>query len=196
MRSTDKRKNILVVLLASAALTALTLVALMSESAPVGASQAVFLQGAADNVSIAKSAATGSGNNSVVYNGETITYTITITNNSASSSATNVSIQDTLPKDALDNIQCLGGCGRVVDTSLIPEPTGGTVVVTMTRQLTWTVDALVPRESRQVVFWGRVKGQADGTLLTNRAFVRYDLGGSTQSADSNDVQTTVRVQMY
>ena len=62
-----------------------------------------------------------------------------ITNNSASFNATDISVIDVLPLDTLDQITCLSPCEPIFEEQEIPEPLGGTLVVTITRQLSWTV---------------------------------------------------------
>src|SRR5262245_23384633 len=62
--------------------------------APLQARPAARTAAAAETLSIAKFAQTGSGDNSVVFNGQPITYTIIITNNSASNPATNIALFD------------------------------------------------------------------------------------------------------
>ena len=142
-----------------------------------------------------KSADTGPGGPGVVYNGDIITYTITVANASASQSASGLLLIDALPQDTLDNIQCAEACEPLVETVVFPEPTGGTVVVTFTRQISWSVSTLAPGETVQRSFTGRVVGQADGTAFSNRAFASYEQGGATRSGSSNEVSTTVRLRI-
>src|SRR5438067_8928741 len=65
---------------------------------------------AADTLSVSVLAHTGSGDNAVVFNGQQITYTILITNNSTSNAASNISVFDILPIATLDEISCINPC--------------------------------------------------------------------------------------
>jgi len=108
---------------------------------------------ASETVSIAKLVQTGSGDNNVVFNGEAITYTLIITNNSASHTAVNIAAQDHLPTGALDSISCLNPCDAIFTEQQIPEPLGGTLLVTTTTDLSWTVASLPPQASTHLVFY-------------------------------------------
>jgi uncharacterized repeat protein (TIGR01451 family) len=143
----------------------------------------------AGGVVVTQVVGTGPGGAGVVYNGDQITYTIVISNNGASA-ATNILVIDALPPDALDGISCDGGCERIAETTVFPEPTGGTVAVTVTRSISWTLDSLPPGGGIRKTVTGRVTGQPDGTVITNRAFLSYSDGNP-----SSEVQTTVRVRI-
>jgi uncharacterized repeat protein (TIGR01451 family) len=132
---------------------------------------------------------TGRAGTGVVYNGDQITYTILITNNGASAAA-DILVIDALPPDALDGIACDGGCERLAETTVFPEPTGGTVVVTITRSISWTLTSLPPGAQVRKTVTGRVTGQADGTVVTNRVFLSYSDGNP-----SSEARTTVRVRI-
>ena len=125
----------------------------------------------------------------MVFNGDQITYTILITNNGASA-ATDVLVIDALPPDALDGIACNEGCERIAETTVFPEPTGGTVAVTITRSISWTLASLPAGASVQKSVSGRVTGQPDGTSIANRVFLSYADG-----SPSSEAQTTVRVRI-
>ncbi|MBI5879551.1 MAG: DUF11 domain-containing protein [Chloroflexi bacterium] len=151
-------------------------------------------QAAADSLDVAKTINTGTGDNSFVYDGGVLTYTIAVTNTTGGT-ITNILILDLLPPDTLDksSIVCLSACEYIVDTQVIPQPIGGTIVVTVTRQISWTIDALGPGSRAQRSFVGRLAGQADGTSFTNRAFVAYQSGGLPGNA-SVQLDTTARVR--
>src|SRR5579859_3396435 len=148
-----------------------------------------------ETLSMAKLATTGSGDNAVVFNGQRITYTIVITNNSTSNTAVNISVLDVLPSGTLDQINCISACQPIFVSQQVPEPLGGTVLVTVTTQLSWTVASLAPQDVRQLVFSARVAGQTDGTIFKNRAFATYTLGGNPGAVSTPDVATTVRAQI-
>ena len=185
----------------AAALLAAT-IGMLAFAQPVSAHSAAPLQEraagraavAAETLSISKFAQTGSGNG-VVFNGQPITYTIIITNNSASYAATGISIFDVLPPATLDSVTCLNPCEPIFTEQQVPEPTGGTLLVTVTTELSWTVGSLAPQGTIQLVFTGRVVGQTDGTVFKNRAFATYALNGAQGAASTPDVLTTVRAQI-
>jgi hypothetical protein len=127
------------------------------------------------------------------FNGDYITYTLLITNHSATSTATNVNVRDILPLDTLEDINCPDACEHIFDSTLIPEPLGGTILVTVTRQLSWTITSLAPNTGLTLTFWGRITGQADGTIFRGNAVVFYLVDGAQGVASSNETQTTARV---
>jgi uncharacterized repeat protein (TIGR01451 family) len=151
---------------------------------------------AEDELAILKSASTGLDNSTAVYNGETITYTITVSN-PTSKKATNIILLDVLPKNTLasETISCGDGCAKIYDEELIPGPLGGTIVVTVTRQISWEVSSLAAGASIVRTFSGQVVGQSDGIEVKNRAFLNYSLGGVVKTGISNETATIVRVRV-
>ncbi|MCC7360146.1 MAG: VCBS repeat-containing protein [Anaerolineales bacterium] len=146
-------------------------------------------------LTMAKFVTTDSGDNNVVFNGELITYTIVVTNG-AGSTATDINILDILPADTLKEVVCLQACEPIFTEQTIPEPLGGTLVITITTNLSWTVASLAPGGVTQLSFRGRVVGQADGTVINNRAIVpTYALNEGFGSASSNTTATTVRLRV-
>ncbi|MEJ2209164.1 MAG: FG-GAP-like repeat-containing protein, partial [Anaerolineae bacterium] len=153
-----------------------------------------------DDLIITKSAATAEsaaseGSATVVVNGEYISYTLTFTNPSASEPASDILILDILPEESLSNIGCSDDCNKVVESQEIPDPFGNMIIVTVTRQVSWTLDSLAPGKVQTRRLWGRVIGQTDGTELRNRAFMSYVQAGTSKSTVSNDARTTVRVRI-
>jgi uncharacterized repeat protein (TIGR01451 family) len=148
----------------------------------------------ATDLVVHKSAVTGSGDNSIAYEGEYITYTLVVSNPS-SVAAKDLLILDVLPKGTLTNVGCSDGCAREIVTQEIPGPLGDVVVVTATHQVSWMIGTLDSQQSVARHFWGRVIGQPDGAVFSNRAFIHYQQGTSTKSGLSNDLQTTVRVRI-
>ena len=132
-----------------------------------------------------------------VYNGEMVTYTLRIENLSATTVFTDIEITDLLPTDALeqDSISCSPTCQRVDESETVPEPSGGTVVISTTRQLIWEHSRLEAGEAYTVSFSGRVVGQSEGTMLTNRVFARYFSDGIERAASSEDLELTALVRV-
>ncbi len=165
-----------------------------SAAADAPAGEAPAPLAASDTVSMTKLVDTGTGDNAVAFNGDVLTYTIVLTNNSASFAALDILVIDTLPIDTLQDIAC-GVCEHIVEEQTIPEPLGGELVITVTRQLSWTVSSLAPGASTALVFTGRVVGQADGTIFKNRAFASFTMNNGLGSSSTNETVTTVRVAL-
>lgn len=138
-------------------------------------------------------------NDSVVFNGETITYTVVVTNN-VGALINDIFIVDVLPQNTLDNgsIRCLESsipCEKINREEELREPLGGTIIVTVTDQIGWYIASLDPGESVQVGFEGMVTGQQEGANFSNQAWLQYKLeSGEEQSKESNPTQTTVHVR--
>lgn len=153
-----------------------------------------LLETTASDVSVVKTAATAAGD-SWVYNGETITYTIVVRNN-ALDDITDVHILDVLPPGALDEVSCSeGDCHTKVVTKEVPEPLGGTIVISTIVELNWDIAAIQPDASVTKSFSARVVGQSDGTVIENQAFVRYRSSGVIKTASGNAVKTAARVRV-
>jgi uncharacterized repeat protein (TIGR01451 family) len=173
---------------AGAVLLAATLY-LLAGARPVAAGPAAQ----SSSIALSVSVATDTGLANVASNGTTITYTVRLSNTS-SSTINSVQAIDTVPFDALTNIQCLGpvACQHLFQSNLIPEPLGGTLLVTVTRQLSWTATSIPPGGAALLVFSGRIAGQADGTIINNVASV-LRINGSPVSGLTNNSAVTVRV---
>jgi uncharacterized repeat protein (TIGR01451 family) len=166
-----------------------------TQTLPVWAVEAIDQDGArtsGDELSVVKSATTGLGDDSIVYNGKRITYTLTISN-PTQTIAKNILILDVLPEDALTDIECTHACARVFDEEWVYSPLGDPIEVTVTRQISWTMNSLAPGGVVTRQFSGRVTGLADGTELYNRAFANYLLAGVSKTSLSNQTETIVRV---
>ena len=149
-------------------------------------------------VTVNKVVTTGNDDNSA-FNGDTIAYTI-IVNNGTSSPLSDLLVLDVLPENVLDNVVCLDAvnttpCGLINEVNTIPEPLGGTITVTTTRQISWTIGSLAANSSLQRSFTARVIGQADGATFTNVAYVSYNQGGQLRTLASNEVNLTVRLRI-
>ena len=148
----------------------------------------------ANGLTISSIAETTSGDNSVVINGEAITYTFAITNTGIAAGATNIKVFDSMPPDTFDQITCLGAipCNRQIVTLFINNPLGGFIEVTKTSLLTWTVASLALNTTAAVSFRARVVGKSDGTVFYNNVFVSFDQGSPFQG---QIITTTVRQKM-
>jgi uncharacterized repeat protein (TIGR01451 family) len=140
-----------------------------------------------------------SSNDGTAFNGDTIAYTVII-NNDTANTLSNVLILDVLPENVLDNVLCLDApnatpCELINEVEEIPEPLGGTLVVTTTRQISWAIATIGPHASLQRSFTARVIGQADGAAFTNVAYVSYSEQGVVKTQASNEVRLSVRLRI-
>jgi len=122
-------------------------------------------------VAVQNVVSTGNDDNTTAFNGDTIAYTIII-NNRTTHSLTDISILDVLPDNVLDSIKCLDAptaipCTLINEIEQIPEPLGGTLTVTTTRQISWTITNLPANSTLIRSFTARVIGQAGGAAFTN-----------------------------
>jgi uncharacterized repeat protein (TIGR01451 family) len=143
--------------------------------------------------------ASTSGEEDTVFNGDTVAYTIVV-NNGTANAITDIAVLDVLPPNVLDNVACLDGngappCTLITETKQVPEPLGGTITVTTTRQISWNVSQIAAGASRQFAFTARVIGQAEGTSFSNVAYISYREGTVTKSQASPEVTLTVRLQV-
>jgi uncharacterized repeat protein (TIGR01451 family) len=155
-----------------------------------------------------KSVATGTENPDVAYNGERITYTLTIAN--ASSGAVTltgpISLTDEIPRSAgqvqLDQIACSDDCLLGIATQIVTSPLGESIVVTTVESVAWEIAAakgqtltLSAGDTITRSFSGRVTGQPDGTIIANSALIFYEADGVLGFASTpEDTRTTVRVR--
>ncbi|MCC6456776.1 MAG: VCBS repeat-containing protein [Caldilineaceae bacterium] len=149
-------------------------------------------------VTVRKLASTGD-NGDTAFNGDTIAYTI-IVNNDTANTLRDILILDVLPENVLDNVVCLDAnnavpCELINETEEIPEPLGGTLTVTTTRQISWQVPSIAPNSSLQRSFTARVIGQADGAAFTNVAYVSYREQSLLKTQASNEVRLNVRLRI-
>lgn len=145
-------------------------------------------------VTINKVVTTGNDNRTA-YNGDIITYTI-IMNNNSGNTISNVLILDVLPENVLDNIKCLtvpngSPCQLISEVQQIPEPLGGTVTVTTTRQISWTIPSMPSGTSLTRSFTARVIGQANSSAFVNLAYARYIERGTPQTKASPELRLIV-----
>lgn len=162
----------------------------------VGQSVPAAAQG---TVTVEKVVSTGNDDPAIAFNGDTIAYTIII-NNGTSNQLTDLVILDVLPENVLDSIQCQNArgatpCVLINEVEEIPEPLGGTLTVTTTRQISWTVDSVPPNGTVTRSFTARVIGQADGASFTNVAYASYRERGAVKTQASNEVRLSVRLRI-
>jgi uncharacterized repeat protein (TIGR01451 family) len=132
---------------------------------------------------------------SAVYNGDTITFTLLITNDT-NVDWTEVLVLDPLPEDTLDSksIRC-DSCQKITKEEVFAEPLGGTIAITTVTELDWSLGLVQANSSVELQFSGKVVGQQDGTLFPNTAYISYKEGTTPKSATSNPTQTTVYVRI-
>lgn len=150
-------------------------------------------------VTVEKVVSTGNDDATTAFNGDTIAYTIII-NNGTSNSLSDVVILDVLPENVLDNIDCLDSpgaipCELINEIEQIPEPLGGTLTVTTTRQISWTISTVPANGTVTRSFTARVIGQADGAAFTNVAYVSFRQQGVVTTQASNEVRLNVRLRI-
>ncbi|MFL7794232.1 MAG: FG-GAP-like repeat-containing protein, partial [Anaerolineae bacterium] len=106
----------------------------------------------------------------IVYNGDVLTYTISLCNENAVPIAS-VLVDDVLPENTLDNrtIACSDDCDMIGEGEYVPVPSGVTIWITITRQTRWTFASIGPGECVDMAVWGRVIGQSAGTWFGNTA---------------------------
>lgn len=149
-------------------------------------------------VTIRKSFSTTSEDGQV-YNGDTIAFSIVV-NNETDDTLTDLLILDVLPENVLEGVQCLdppnaSPCDLITETREVREPLGGTLLITTTRQIGWTIPTLPPNTSLQRSFTARVIGQADGATFINVAFLSYVQDGLAKNQTSNEVPLTVLLRI-
>jgi uncharacterized repeat protein (TIGR01451 family) len=155
---------------------------------------------AGTDLQIVKTIGTRTGDPAFAFNGDVVTYTIALTRINPSDTLTEVVLIDVLPQDTLENfsIACSPACGVISETRLVPGVPGRfpDKIFTVTTQVTWTVPALTGAiPTATVKFWGRVIGQTEGKVFSNRAFVSYrrvsdNAFGSEASNTVNTIATT------
>ena len=151
------------------------------------------------SVTVEKVVSTGNDDATTAFNGDTIAYTIII-NNSTANSLTDVVILDVLPENVLDNVDCLDSpgaipCELINEIEQIPEPLGGTLTVTTTRQISWTITSIPANGTLTRSFTARVIGQADGAAFINVAYASYREQNLTKTQASNEVRLNVRLRI-
>jgi uncharacterized repeat protein (TIGR01451 family) len=148
------------------------------------------------DITVVKSASTALRTNGAeVADGDWITYTITVQNNTPYT-LTDVIITDTLPPSTFaEPIDCLGvPCNKVQTVITITDPiSGSSISITMTGQITWGIGSLAASQVISRQFKGRVVCQSDGYDFENSATVHYALLGEINYEASNPVATIVRV---
>lgn len=132
-------------------------------------------------LSIAQAGAT------TVYNGDWITYTLTIANSGAS--VKEIYVEDLLPAGVLANAECLtevGNCSIEVTTTTVTIRSGGTVVISQPTKVKWTFvsgSALPQTFPLSLQFRAQVLCQPVGSQFSNQASLIYKLTDNTPGSD-------------
>ncbi|MCB0155510.1 MAG: DUF11 domain-containing protein, partial [Anaerolineae bacterium] len=133
---------------------------------------------------ISQSAAT------TVYNGDWITYTLTIANSGVS--VKEIYVEDQLPAGVLANAQCLtevGNCSIEYDTTSVTVRNGGTVQVSQPTRVTWNFVSASPLPHAfplSLRFRAQVLCQPVGSQFSNQATMTYkDTGNNLGFAISD-----------
>jgi uncharacterized repeat protein (TIGR01451 family) len=108
----------------------------------------------------------------IVYNGDVLTYTISLCNQ-GEEPVSSVVIEDALPEDILDyrTITCSDGCEELAEKKDIPLPHGGTMSISITREVRW-VDLSISEGACVIrTVSGRLIGQPKGTEFVNTVAV-------------------------
>nr|MBA3534336.1 VCBS repeat-containing protein [Ardenticatenales bacterium] len=149
-------------------------------------------------LAVSKTVETGQQANDFVYNGDYITYTITL-HNVGTTGVRDIHLEDILPPDKLEDIECLfdAECTPITESVTIKDPLGVDTVVTVIRRLSWSIDTIAPQTTISRSFRARVTGQADNSSFDNRAYVFYYLTGENTGrvTNSEPVSTIVRVRV-
>ena len=123
------------------------------------------LDATAGEVLISVTVTTKSGDDTVVFNGEEITYTITIANNTDDD--VKVQILDGLPARALVGEECQPKCDKLTEQIVYSDPRGGKITVTVTTHVSWTIASLAPQSVTHTILTAKVQGKANGSVIEN-----------------------------
>ncbi len=138
------------------------------------------------------------------FNGELITYTLVATNsNLGTQSGWQLRLIALMPVDVdnkpvLREITCATTitCTRVIISTPLPDPLGGTVIVTNVSELRWLMPLPGAGASASVTFTGRIMGQADGNTFTTFAVANYIDNFNDETAGGNTSRlVTARVRL-
>jgi uncharacterized repeat protein (TIGR01451 family) len=148
----------------------------------------------AGDLSLTKSSITPTGDPYNIDNGAVVTYTIVISNSSQSATITDLLVVDVLPRDALEGVRCAGVAYTCIyERYEIPTPSGSTIEISATRQISWSLPSLAPGVSVTLQFSGTVVGQPDGSIFTNRACATYYQDGQQYVAPCSEYGLTAHV---
>ncbi|MFP4345107.1 MAG: FG-GAP repeat domain-containing protein, partial [Anaerolineales bacterium] len=149
------------------------------------------------NVTMVQSVDTGDAGPGNVYNGDWITFTLLITNVESSQPITGVTFVNILEEGAFNEstLHCDPDCEPQWITQTIPEPSGGTVVVSKTESLLWDIGQLASGSSAEVSFSGQVIGQAEGSTLINLASAAYEIEGNQRAVAADDIVLTALLRI-
>ena len=164
---------------------------LMAQPVPYSTTAGVAIQQTADT------GVTGL-NEGHIYNGDRITYTIALSNTTGST-LTDIVVVDILPLNALSNINVTGATTWQFnyETQTLPDPAGRMVVITATREISWSISSLANNATITLSFSGDVVGQANNTAFTNRVFALYYIAGEPDpgSASAEELPITAHMRV-
>ena len=83
------------------------------------------------------------------------------------------------------------------ETQTLPDPAGRMVVITATREISWSIPSLANNSGLTLSFSGDVVGQADNTAFTNRVFALYHIAGQPDpgSASAEELGITAHMRI-
>ncbi len=129
-----------------------------------------------------------------ILNGETIVYTITITNNSLTDDATQITLADTPPTDTEPSSVTCTNCTPDAITHTVPfldGISGNDGEITYTDLITWFIPELKANTVTETVVSIEVPCETEGVILKNQAFINYQQGGMLGNGVSNQTSTKV-----
>jgi hypothetical protein len=157
-----------------------------AEDAQIGAMAGVSLTLVVDTP-----ASNGFVNDAAVSNSQIVTFEIRL-GNSSSQSIDDIRIQNILPINNLTDVVCPSCTDRKYTTIERIDEVGGKDVVTVTRELIWSLSgSLPPGEQTSVVFTARILGQAAGPPVENTALVFFNASSKAEAAVSNKVRIVI-----
>jgi len=131
-----------------------------------------------------------------IYNGDRITYTLTLSNTSGVT-LNDINVVDILPRDALADIVVAGSTPWEFNYETITylDQIGIEETITATREISWSIAALPNGQTYTLTFSGNVVGQEDNTTFTNRVFVLYYPEGSPDPGSASAAELPITAHM-
>ncbi len=134
-------------------------------------------QAPAENILTLTMSVTSPAAPGIVYNGEIITVTIVVRNDSTLYSATGINAQNLLPVNTLDSVKCITyTCALLLESTVVQSPNGDVITVTSVSGLNWTF-ALSPTQALTMSYTAIVIGQRSGEQILNQVSAIYTMNG-------------------